>query len=106
VISGVAADNVPDAWARSTVLRHFHFEEQPMRKWLVPLIVLSAGGIGAYLFTGRRRDTLRGWLAELFENPKQWQDWNETAVAELDHIQQALSQIAQTLEPQHRAEHP
>ncbi|HYV76024.1 MAG TPA: hypothetical protein VFB24_17355 [Candidatus Binatia bacterium] len=77
-----------------------------MRKWLVPLIVFSAGGIGAYLLTGRRRGALRDWLAELFESPEQWQEWNEAALAELERIQQALNQIAQSLEPQEQAGRP
>src|SRR6516164_2147773 len=81
-------------------------KEQPMRKWLIPLVVFSAGGIGAYLLTGKRRETLREWLAELFESPETWHEWNEAALTELDRIQQALNQIAQSLEPQGQAEHP
>ena len=77
-----------------------------MRKWLVPLIVFSAGGIGTYLLTGKRREALRDWLAELFASPKQWHEWNETALAELERIQEALKQIAQSLEPQRQARHP
>ena len=77
-----------------------------MRKWLVPLIVFSAGGIGAYLLTGKRRETLREWLAEFFESPETWHEWNEGAQAELDLIQQALNQIAQSLEPRPQAGRP
>lgn len=77
-----------------------------MRRWLVPLIVFGAGGIGAYLLTGKRREALRGWLAELFESPERWQEWNDAALAELERIQQALNLIAQSLEPQEQAGHP
>jgi hypothetical protein len=77
-----------------------------MRKWLVPLIVFGAGGIGAYLLTGKRREALRDWLAELFESPETWHEWNQTALTELDRIQQTLNQIARSLEPQHQTEHP
>jgi hypothetical protein len=49
---------------------------------------------------------LRDWLAELFESPEQWQEWNEAALAELERIQQALNQIAQSLEPQEQAGRP
>jgi len=80
-------------------------EEQPMRKWLVPLIVFGAGGIGAYLMTGNRRVFLRGWLARFYETPERWQEWNDSALAELKRIQEALNQIASSLEPQQQPGH-
>lgn len=74
-----------------------------MRKWLVPLIVFSAGGVGAYLMTGNRREKVQEWLAGFLENPERWQEWNEGALEELEKIQDALNHIAQSLEPQQQA---
>lgn len=76
-----------------------------MRKWLIPLIVFSAGGVGAYLITGNRREKVRDWLTSFFEHPERWQEWNEGALAELEKIQDALNHIAQSLEPQQQAGH-
>ena len=77
-----------------------------MRKWLVPLIVFSAGGIGAYLLTGKRREALREWLDKVFASPETWHEWNQAAQSELELIQQSLNRIAQSLEPGPQAEHP
>lgn len=70
-----------------------------MRKWLIPLAVLGAGGIGAYFLSDKGRQTVRRWLAEFDEVPASWDDWNEAAQSELDRIQGALNQIAQSLKP-------
>lgn len=63
-----------------------------MRKWAVPLAVLGVGGVSALLFSeaGRRRLGL-----VLQETP---QRWNESAQSELDHLQQALNDLSESLE--------
>jgi hypothetical protein len=74
-------------------------KEWPMRKWFVPLTVLSVGGIGAFLLTDRGRETLRRWRARFDEAPERWVEWNENAQLELERIQAALNQIAESLGP-------
>ena len=74
-------------------------EELTMRKWLVPLAVLGAGGLGAFLLSEKGRVTLQRWLAALDQSPGRWEEWNEAAQSELDGIQASLDQIAQSLEP-------
>jgi hypothetical protein len=77
-----------------------------MRKWLVPLIVFAAGGIGAYLISGHRREALRDWLSRFNEEPETWPRWNDSALAELERIQNALNQVAQSLEVHRQPGHP
>ena len=74
-------------------------EEHPMRKWFVALAVLGVGGISAFLLTDKGRETARQWLAYLQGGPERWAEWNEAAQEELEHIQTALNQIAESLEP-------
>ena len=73
--------------------------EQTMRKWLVPLVVVGAGGLGAFFLSEKGRETLKRWLAALDQSPGRWKEWNEAAQSELDGIQASLNQIAQSLEP-------
>lgn len=70
-----------------------------MRKWLLPLLMLGAGGIGAFFLSEKGRAALRGWLARFQSAPAALDDWNETAQLELERIQSTLNQIAQSLEP-------
>jgi hypothetical protein len=74
-------------------------EERSMRKWLTTLAVLGIGGIGAFLLSDKGREVLRRWLADLRDSSEQWDEWNESAQLELEKIQAALNQIAQSLEP-------
>ncbi len=74
-----------------------------MRKWFVPLTVLGVGGIGAFLLTTRGRETLRRWRAAFEPSPELWEDWNENARLELERIQDALNQIAESLQPGRQA---
>ena len=71
-----------------------------MRKWLVPLVALGAGGIGAFFLTPKGRETVRGLWARFEETPVRWKEWNESAQLELERIQSALNQISQSLESQ------
>jgi len=70
-----------------------------MRKWLVPLAVLGAGGLGAFFLTDKGRETLRHWLAKFEQTPERWEAWNDNAQTELERIQTSLNQIAQSLGP-------
>jgi hypothetical protein len=74
-------------------------EERSMRKWLTTLAVLGIGGIGAFLLSDKGHEVLRRWLADLRDSSEQWDQWNESAQLELERIQAALNQIAQSLEP-------
>lgn len=69
-----------------------------MRKWAVPLTVLGVGGIGALIFSDRGRKALRWAIARVNEAPDRIADWNETAQNELERIQLALNDIADSLQ--------
>lgn len=70
-----------------------------MRKWYVPLTVLGVGGISAFLLTDKGKETVRRLLAKFEDAPQRWVEWNENAQLELERIQAALNQIAESLEP-------
>jgi hypothetical protein len=69
-----------------------------MRKWAVPLTVLGLGGIGALAFSRRGRNAVKWALDHVQEAPERIADWNETAQNELDRIQMALNEIADSLQ--------
>jgi hypothetical protein len=74
-------------------------EERAMRKWLVTLTVLGVGGLGAFLLTDKGQQALRRQFSKFKADPERWGDWNQNAQRELEHIQVALNQIAQLVEP-------
>jgi hypothetical protein len=76
-----------------------------MRKWFVPLTVLGVSGIGAFLLTARGKETLRRWRAAFEPSPERWEDWNDNAQLELERIQDALNQIAESLQPGRQTSH-
>jgi len=69
-----------------------------MRKWFVTLAILGVGGVGAFLLTDKGQVTVRRWLAYL-QDAERWDEWNEGVQQELEQIQAALNQIAQSIEP-------
>lgn len=70
-----------------------------MRKWYVPLTVAGIGGVGVFLFSESGRRTLR-WIGQYLRwNSEGFLEWNEAADAELKKIQEAVSAIADTLQP-------
>src|SRR5664279_3071742 len=74
-------------------------QEIPMRRWFVPITVLGLGSIGAFLLSERGRAVLRG-IAEKFQRaPDRWAEWNDNFELELEGIQAALNQIAESLDP-------
>jgi hypothetical protein len=72
-----------------------------MRRWYVPLTVLGVASLAALCLTQRGRQALR-WLAHNFENaPDTLLPWNETTLRELDRLQMALDQLADSLGTAH-----
>jgi hypothetical protein len=70
-----------------------------MRKWYVPLTIAGIGGLGAFLLSESGKRFLR-WARQYLQwNSAGLLEWNETAEAELEHIQAALSTLAESLQP-------
>lgn len=74
-------------------------KDHAMRKLFVTLAVLGVGGVGAFLYTDKGRETVHRWMARLQNAPERWDEWNESAQEELENIRAAVNQIAQTLGP-------
>ena len=70
-----------------------------MRRWYVPLTVLGLGGVGAFLLRERGRSAVRGLVQSFREAPERWLEWNDSLDNELERIQTALNQIAESLDP-------
>jgi hypothetical protein len=70
-----------------------------MRRWYVPLTVLGLSGIGAFLLSERGRSAMRGIFQGFREAPDRWLEWNDSLDSELERIQRALNQIAESLDP-------
>ncbi len=68
-----------------------------MRKWFLPLTVLGLGGLGALALSERGRRAMEWFFERLDEAPDRLAEWNDSAQAELDRIQVALNDIADTL---------
>lgn len=69
-----------------------------MKKWYMPLALLGVGSLGALLLSERGRQVLR-WVAENFErHQERILEWNEAAQRELERIQEALNQVADSIE--------
>ncbi len=70
-----------------------------MRKWTMPLTLLGlGGGIGFLILSERGQQAMR-WMAEnLSRGPDKFLEWNETAQRELDRIQAALNEVADSLQ--------
>jgi hypothetical protein len=73
--------------------------ETPMRRWYLPLTVLGLSGIGALLFSERGRNLLRSIFENFQQAPDGFLDWNDSLENELERIQIALNQIAESLDP-------
>jgi hypothetical protein len=69
-----------------------------MRRYYVPLTVMGVAGVGLLLFSERGRQALR-WISENFEGaPEAFFGWNEAAQRELDRLQAAVNQLAESLQ--------
>jgi ribonuclease HI len=70
-----------------------------MRKWYVPLTVAGIGGVGVFLFSESGRMALR-WIGQYIRlNSEGLLEWNDAAEAELRRVQEALTAIAESLQP-------
>jgi len=70
-----------------------------MRKWYVPLTVAGLGGLGVLLLSDSGRNVLR-WLGRYVRwNSEGLLEWNEAAEAELLRLQEAVTSIAESLQP-------
>ncbi len=69
-----------------------------MRKWFVPLTMLGIGSLGALILSERGRQALDWIFERIDEAPDRIAEWNDSAQQELDRIQLALNEIADTLQ--------
>jgi hypothetical protein len=68
-----------------------------MKKWYFPLVVLGAGGMGALLVSDAGRKLLDR-VAKVFEDDaEQLNQLNDAAARELENIQKAIDNVAETL---------
>jgi hypothetical protein len=66
-------------------------------KWTIPLTFVGLGGLSAMLFSERGRRLIRSAEKRCSSLPGRVVAWNESAKRELDHIQQALKELEQSL---------
>jgi len=67
------------------------------RKWTISLTLAGLGGVGAMLFSPRGRKLIRSAAGRLGVTPGRLAAWNVSAQNELDHIQQAVKELEQSL---------
>jgi len=67
------------------------------RKWTIPLTIVGLGGLGAMLFSERGRQLIRSTASRFGVTPGQLAAWNDSAQQELNHIQQAVKELEQSL---------
>lgn len=66
-------------------------------KWYLPMAIFGLGSLGLLVLTERGRDAVR-WIGEQFEQaPDRLLDFNDAAQREIDRIQLALDQLAESL---------
>ena len=70
-----------------------------MRKWYVPLTVAGIGGLGVFLLSESGRSVLRGITRYLRWNSQGLQEWNDAAEAEMRRLQDAVTALAESLQP-------
>lgn len=66
-------------------------------KWTIPLTFVGLSGLGAVLFSERGRKLVRSFAERLSAAPGRFAVWNDAAQMELDHIQQAVKELEQSL---------
>ncbi len=70
-----------------------------MRRWYLPLTVLGLGSLGAFLLSEWGQAVLRNLMEKFEQAPDRLLEWNDSLQAELERIQAALDQIADSIEP-------
>ena len=68
-----------------------------VRKWTLRLTFAGLGGLGAMLFTERGRKLIRSGAERVRATPGRVAAWNGSAQEELNHIQQAVKELEQSL---------
>lgn len=68
-----------------------------LRKWRLPLAFVGLGGLGAMLFSERGRRLIHSAAGRFHSTPGRLLAWNGSAEEELNHIQQAVKEIEQSL---------
>jgi hypothetical protein len=66
-----------------------------MSKWLLPLMV---GGLGILLLSDEGLEAIQWATNKLKQAPEAFRDWNDAAQGELERIQLALDQMAESLD--------
>ncbi len=67
-----------------------------VRKWTIRMAVVGLGGLGAMLFSERGRKLIRS-ADRLSGATGRLAAWNDAAQRELDHIQDAVIELEQSL---------
>lgn len=68
-----------------------------MRKWYLPVAVFGLGSLGLLVLTERGREAVTWLVDQLEQAPERLQGFNEVAQQELDRIELALNQLAESL---------
>jgi hypothetical protein len=66
-------------------------------KWKIPLTLAGLGGVGALLFSSRGRKLIHSTAERLNQAPERLVAWNDSAKDELNHIQQAVQALEQSI---------
>lgn len=69
-----------------------------MKNWILPLAVFGMGSLGVLAMSDRGLEVIRRAVRRISEAPAHFDEWNEAAQHELDRLQQALNEMAATLE--------
>jgi hypothetical protein len=76
------------------------YVERFMRKWYLPATVLGIGGLGVVgmlIGTERGRAVVRRVAQNFIDAPESFEEWNDSALRELESIQSALDSLSQAL---------
>jgi len=80
--------------------RHAQQEDgvERMKKWILPLTVFGMGSLGVLALSDKGLEVIRWGVQRLTEAPGRFVEWNEAAQHELDRLQNAINEMAATLE--------